>query len=561
MATNESQEVASTLSDVPFLSSAPIVVELAETLAFPAASRAPPDPHLFIRTDQRVEHEWQQQYNLLVALKKVTKSINVSDIDPLSKWVQRQNFEYTVFLNVLEGRHVPRRRIPSMNETKIRMLRDLGFVFVKGSAEGGGNKRELAWNAKADLLRKYRDKHGHTHVPQDQRLEDDQEREEFKGLGPWVCAMRIKMRAYGTKDADPYLTAVRMQRLLDIGVTLAPRSGAYKRKLLLETNYEKQTSKRPKLDANWERSFAALQQFSDKHGHTVVPLKPEYKKLRNWMGTQKSEYKNVQKGEPTTLTAYKLQRLADVGFSIQTRKQVTYEEHLQHWLDYRKKYGRDPLRKVEKGDDAVLANWISRLRENYRDKNRGLKTNLTQERVDQLTQLGFVWCAIKDPEKAAVRKPWAARFAELKQYVENHGHAMVPRSFPELGEWVHRMRREHKAFTGGQKSSMTQEKVDKMSSIGFVWVAHNRSAFAKHAYPTNDDDDSSDEEVLRVEDDHPFDEEAGCTEEDQSSDEEVEGVEKDQIYPSSHRNEYAHQQNSHIPDHAAHAQHHRGFRL
>ena len=38
-----------------------------------------------------------------------------------------------------------------------------------------------------------------------------------------------------------------------------------------------------------------------------------------------------------------------------------------------------------------------------------------------------------------------------------------------LGTWVDRQRREKKKFDKGEKSSMTQERIDKLDEVGFVW--------------------------------------------------------------------------------------------
>lgn len=46
---------------------------------------------------------------------------------------------------------------------------------------------------------------------------------------------------------------------------------------------------------------------------------------------------------------------------------------------------------------------------------------------------------------------------------------MVPQSFPKLGTWVHEQRKEYKKFLEGEKSSMSGEKLAKLTSIGFVF--------------------------------------------------------------------------------------------
>jgi hypothetical protein len=71
---------------------------------------------------------------------------------------------------------------------------------------------------------------------------------------------------------------------------------------------------------------------------------------------------------------------------------------------------------------------------------------------------------------------WKKKFNELQQYKATFGNTMVPQRYqanPQLGTWVHTQRRQFKLMKEGKKSSMTQEKVDALNSIEFIWVAKN----------------------------------------------------------------------------------------
>eukprot|EP00804_Cyclotella_cryptica_P027077 CCRYP_013615-RB/>CCRYP_013615-RB protein AED:0.42 eAED:0.62 QI:0/-1/0/1/-1/0/1/0/114 len=53
---------------------------------------------------------------------------------------------------------------------------------------------------------------------------------------------------------------------------------------------------------------------------------------------------------------------------------------------------------------------------------------------------------------------------------------MVPQRYqanPQLGTWVHTQRRQYKLMQEGKKSSMTQDKIDALNAVGFVWVARS----------------------------------------------------------------------------------------
>eukprot|EP00986_Skeletonema_menzelii_P009547 scaffold4365_cov147-Skeletonema_menzelii.AAC.15 len=61
---------------------------------------------------------------------------------------------------------------------------------------------------------------------------------------------------------------------------------------------------------------------------------------------------------------------------------------------------------------------------------------------------------------------------ELIQYKAKFGNCHVPTKFKEnktLGRWVSQQRAEYKKFCKGEKSSLTTERIIRLSSIGFAW--------------------------------------------------------------------------------------------
>jgi hypothetical protein len=95
---------------------------------------------------------------------------------------------------------------------------------------------------------------------------------------------------------------------------------------------------------------------------------------------------------------------------------------------------------------------------------------MTQERVEMLNLIGFQWEA---------QVTWTNRFEELKGFQKEHGHCRVPQCFPEneaLGLWVTEQRAQHRRLLAGEMSSMTQERVKMLTSIGFQWEAPRRKS-------------------------------------------------------------------------------------
>ena len=83
------------------------------------------------------------------------------------------------------------------------------------------------------------------------------------------------------------------------------------------------------------------------------------------------------------------------------------------------------------------------------------KAYITQERIDRLNAIGFVW----DPNEQA----WAERYDELQTYKNEHGNCNVPQGWPEnkqLDLWVSAQRKQKTEFdNGGRKANaITQER-------------------------------------------------------------------------------------------------------
>jgi hypothetical protein len=71
---------------------------------------------------------------------------------------------------------------------------------------------------------------------------------------------------------------------------------------------------------------------------------------------------------------------------------------------------------------------------------------------------------------------WTLRYKELLEFHQEHGHAAVPHTYPrnpQLARWVKRQRRQYKLRTDDRPSTMTTERLDMLSSVGFVWDSHD----------------------------------------------------------------------------------------
>lgn len=77
--------------------------------------------------------------------------------------------------------------------------------------------------------------------------------------------------------------------------------------------------------------------------------------------------------------------------------------------------------------------------------------------------------------RAFHEKKWDERLLELRAFGQEHGHSLVPHTYPpnpQLARWVKRQRRQHKLMQEGKSSTMTPEREELLESLGFVWDSH-----------------------------------------------------------------------------------------
>jgi hypothetical protein len=127
---------------------------------------------------------------------------------------------------------------------------------------------------------------------------------------------------------------------------------------------------------------------------------------------------------------------------------------------------------------TVLGQWTVRQRFLYRQHPMGeAKSSLTDERIRLLNELDFQWITRSE-------KIWSERMNELREFMLQNGHALVPRKYPQnprLSAWVATQRKNYNRRQHGKPSPLTVARIRELDEIGFVWsywdhnfmVAHN----------------------------------------------------------------------------------------
>jgi hypothetical protein len=117
-------------------------------------------------------------------------------------------------------------------------------------------------------------------------------------------------------------------------------------------------------------------------------------------------------------------------------------------------------------ENPALASWVKRQRYQHKLKIEGKQSTMTDERIIELEQIGFIW----DSHGTA----WGDRWIELKEYYYSNGHCNVPSNFhsnPKLAAWVKSQRRQYKLFRNGKikAASSLLRRFSELQQLGFQW--------------------------------------------------------------------------------------------
>lgn len=195
----------------------------------------------------------------------------------------------------------------------------------------------------------------------------------------------------------------------------------------------------------FDERLAELSAFRSIHGHCRVPHRyPSSPGLARWV-----LYMRTLRQE-SRLSGERLERLNAIGFCWADRQHASWQDRFDELRRYRDLHGTTRV-----GNDHPLGRWVSVQRTNYRKNN---KRHLSQERIDQLDSIGFVWNAEQDD--------WEQRFQELLAYRIEHGHCSVPQHWPGAKKLANFVRVQRTNFRQGR---LSQSRIDLLNSIGFSW--------------------------------------------------------------------------------------------
>jgi hypothetical protein len=146
----------------------------------------------------------------------------------------------------------------------------------------------------------------------------------------------------------------------------------------------------------------------------------------------------------------------DIG---RLEEQTTFWTNLKDLEAYKDENDGDVCVPRTYAKNQTLSHWVM----NMRALKKTNSPRLTPRRKALLNSIGFVWSA-QDAE-------WEEMFNKLVKHKAKHGVTNVPRSAGALGLWIknQRARLGNQRATPQNNSEKTNQRIQKLDSIGFVW--------------------------------------------------------------------------------------------
>uniref|UniRef100_A0A7S4IX66 Helicase-associated domain-containing protein n=1 Tax=Odontella aurita TaxID=265563 RepID=A0A7S4IX66_9STRA len=215
---------------------------------------------------------------------------------------------------------------------------------------------------------------------------------------------------------------------------------------------------------NFVKMFEELKEFEAKFGSFAVPeVYPPNPKLFKWVLYLHESLDKSRKGEKGPLTKDQVRQLEDLGFCQSRWLNVSDQRWLKMYYqlrEFKEIHGHCNV----SGHSSLhhkLGRWVQTQRCGYTNES----PYLTPEKIRMLEDLSFEW-------RLHDRKIWWYEYKLLRKYWEEHGDCNVPTDTPEglnQAEWATVQRRHYKRRQQGDYSFLTDDRVQALNDIGFIW--------------------------------------------------------------------------------------------
>lgn len=375
------------------------------------------------RHERLAREKWSAMLGQAKAYKEATGSLTIEENNEehreLRGWLKNQ---------INEHKRLHDGFVSTMTQEKEEQLRAAGVEFLP------------TWDELFEQLRQYKEEKGNLFIPKD-----------HPALGKFVIRLRQQYDRYMKDPQKTKLTQDQFTRLTVLGFG--------------QVKTIKKEAEEADNERRWEEMFDKMVAHKEQHGDCDITPK-QSSDLARWAKKQRREYANLQEGKPSSLTASRMLRMNNIGFKFDMNKKASiWKAKVDALREFKRENGHVQI----PVSHPTLGKFVDRTRQEYKNRQEGKYSTLSDERLKELSELGFVFKAGKTPTVRTQPKTWEERFAELIKYKEEHGDTLVPCSNPVLHTWCSTQRRQYVLLNQNKKSRLNQEKVDKLKEIGFVW--------------------------------------------------------------------------------------------
>mmetsp|Transcript_33827 Transcript_33827/g.64406 ORF Transcript_33827/g.64406 Transcript_33827/m.64406 type:complete len:566 (-) Transcript_33827:105-1802(-) len=223
---------------------------------------------------------------------------------------------------------------------------------------------------------------------------------------------------------------------------------------------------------SWNVMLYQLLLYKAQRGDLNIPHNDaSYRLLYNWVQTQRKHFKLYQenKTSSTFLNADRIAVLDAIDFQWNVRGDTFWQKNFDSLVKYKNEHGDVRVPRLYT-KNPKLGEWVTDQRRQWKSKMDGKPNLMTEDRKAKLDEVGFVW-------KVRDRADWNDRYEQLLEFKKENGHCIVPQHYTRnraLGKWVAKQREQYRFYREGKHSFLTEERIDLLKSVGFVWQIKGR---------------------------------------------------------------------------------------
>ena len=383
-------------------------------------------------------------------------------------------------------------------------MNDIGFVW---------SRRSNTWNENFQRLVKWQEQHGTCHIP------DDSDDPELVALHKWVADQRVHYKRHVAEEegnGSDETNSTKKKVVVDEEGNGSDGNNSTKRKVkrkLTKLSPEKIAKLKSigfefdSRDAKWLQKLDVLLQYKKRHGDFLVPSNyPEDPTLSNWVASQRAQYKLYKQGKKSHMTERRLKILTDAGFpfSVNAVRQKVKEEAAHQdkamfdakpWIEKYKDLllfiathgGLELLQK----NDPFLAMWAAKQREEcnlsdrtilMEDEGENESAIELKERIALIKAADFFSFSLNSKANNVVLQSdkcsgsascnkedisWYRQYGALAAWYIKHGTYASKGMPTKLKRFISKQQEQHRLFTEGLASELTEELIEKLDDIYF----------------------------------------------------------------------------------------------